>query len=255
MSGIEGGVGATGRRVAGTAVRRMRAAWAHWSGRSRRERAALDGSRAVILMYHRVLPRAQARHERVEPAMYVDPETFARHVTWLAADFDVRPLSEIVSAFETGRPLPPRACAITFDDGWRDNLEHALPVLEAAGLPATLFAVSDRVGTEGGFWPDETERRLSAAAPDVRRSLAEELGLGSDGASPFAILEFLKGVSEAERPAMLAVLRGCTEDFLDEGRVLVDWDELDRLRDGGFEIEVHGASHAILTGPRRGRRP
>lgn len=248
MSDSQAGLGSRFRALAGTVVRRGRAMVEMQTGQSAMQRARLDGERAVILMYHRVLPRPQAHHERVEDGMFVDPTTFANHLDWLAADFHVMPLVDIVSALEAREALPPGACAITFDDGWLDNLVHALPALEAKRLPATLFAVSDRVGTEGGFWPDETERRVASASASNRVALASEIGMGGAGSDPADFLEFLKGVSEADRPELIERIQASTEDFLAADRALMDWDELDRLADAGIEIEVHGASHAILTG-------
>jgi peptidoglycan/xylan/chitin deacetylase (PgdA/CDA1 family) len=236
------------RNGLGTFVRRSRAVLGQISGRSARERASLDGQRAVILMYHRVLPRAQAHSERVEDGMFVDPATFGRHLDWLAADFSVMPLAAIVDDLEAGRVLPEKACAITFDDGWYDNLVHGLPELEKRQMPATLFAVSDRVGTRGGFWPDEMERRLAQAAPATRADLASEIGLAGAATDPAAFLEFLKGISETARPALLERIRAVTTDALADRRELMNWEELDRLAAANIDIEVHGASHAILTG-------
>ncbi len=60
-------------------------------------RARLDGSRAVILTYHRVLPSEDAERLNVEPSMMVTPPTFRRHLEWLADSFQVLSLDEIVS--------------------------------------------------------------------------------------------------------------------------------------------------------------
>jgi peptidoglycan/xylan/chitin deacetylase (PgdA/CDA1 family) len=68
-------------------------------------------------MYHRVLPRAEAARDFVEPGMYVTPETFAQHLDWLDSEFRVLPLHEIASNLMEGRSLPHGAVAITFDDG------------------------------------------------------------------------------------------------------------------------------------------
>ncbi len=67
-------------------------------------------------------------------------------------------------------------CAITFDDGWRDNWKHAVPELERRGLPATVFVVSERVRIAGAFWPDELLRRLDPLPATKRRDLAQRLG-------------------------------------------------------------------------------
>src|SRR5215510_160511 len=124
------------------ALRFVRAACFEIVGAHARQREALDGSRAAILMYHRVLPTTQADEGRVEPGMYVTPSTFRDHLSWLSDRYRVLPLSEIVSRLKDGRPLPERACALTFDDGWLDNFEHAFPCLRERGIPATVFLVA-----------------------------------------------------------------------------------------------------------------
>jgi peptidoglycan/xylan/chitin deacetylase (PgdA/CDA1 family) len=218
------------------------------SGRSSRERSRLDGSCAAILMYHRVLPRSDAARDAVEPGMFVSPETFARHIAWLDDFFTVIPLHEIVSRLGNGRTLPQGACAITFDDGWRDNLVHALPALEARGLPATIFVVTDRVGTDGAFWPDEVFRRLAAIGSGARRDLARQLGMALPTNSSPAILTYLKDTPEDEREALVDIIRGVASDTWGATRELLDWEELDALAARDVDIEAHGASHAILTG-------
>jgi hypothetical protein len=146
--------------------RTARALVRDWTGRNARALAQLDGSKAAIFTYHRVLPTAEANRLGVEPGMFVSPETFARHAQWLADEFAVVPLGDLITSLNQGKALPARACAITFDDGWLDNYTYAWPVLSQFGLPATIFLVAGRVGTEGGFWTDEIWpiiRDLSAA--------------------------------------------------------------------------------------------
>src|SRR5688572_23624256 len=75
-------------------------------------RGLLDGTRAAVLMYHRVLPRSEALRHAVEPGMYVAPETFARHLDWLEAEYRILPLAEVVERLAAKRALPPGACAI-----------------------------------------------------------------------------------------------------------------------------------------------
>lgn len=231
-----------------SALRRLRAEAYRWSGRCALARERLDGSRAAVLLYHRVLPREVAERRAVEPGMYVTPESFALHLDWLAADFRVLPLHEILSRLAAGQPLPSGACAITFDDGWRDNADYALPELARRGVPATLFAVSERVGTPGAFWPDEVCRSLAAVSPERRSEVARELGAAPGNDPVTALLDALKRVPEAERGARLEVLRAATPPQEPFGRELCDWDELARLAAAGVEVESHGATHAILTG-------
>jgi peptidoglycan/xylan/chitin deacetylase (PgdA/CDA1 family) len=199
-------------------------------------------------MYHRVLPAEEVSRRAVEPGMYVTPGSFARQLSWLEARFRVLPLHELVARFEQRRALPRSACAITFDDGWRDNYTHALPELARRGLPATVFVVTERVGTEGSFWPDEVCLRMAPLSELDRRRLAAELGAVSSGDAVEGLLGHMKDLSELERGVALDELRAATEEPPDLGRELLHWDELDRLSRAGIDVESHGATHAILTG-------
>jgi peptidoglycan/xylan/chitin deacetylase (PgdA/CDA1 family) len=199
-------------------------------------------------MYHRVLPRDEVLRDAVEPGMYVSPRTFAQHLDWLTEYFRVLPIHEIVTRLEQHRSLPPLACGITFDDGWRDNYDHALPELERRGLPATIFAVVERVGTEGCFWPDEVWRRMWPLSSGERRDLSRELGAVASRDPIHALLTHLKSFPEASRETQLERLRAATAAPQRRQRELLDWDELEHLSHVDIDIESHGATHAILTG-------
>ncbi len=199
-------------------------------------------------MYHRVLPAAEAARSSVEPGMFVTPETFERHLDWLAGSFSVLPLHEIISRLGQKRALPVGACAITFDDGWRDNHDFALPALERRGMPATIFVVTDRIGTDGSFWPDEVCRRLAALPGAAQRALVAALGVALHGEPVESLLAHLKKSDEEARARLLDRIRSGTRDPSVGARELLDWDEVDRLARAGIDIEAHGATHAILTG-------
>lgn len=234
--------------TAGAAFRWLRAHGLEAIGAPTRERRRLDGSRAAVLMYHRVLPRVEVLRDAVEPGMYVTPQTFARHLEWLEEYFHVLPVHEIVARLERNHPLPPRACAITFDDGWRDNYDHAFAELERRRLPATIFVVVERVGTEGCFWPDEVCRRMWPLSNRERLALVRDLGAASSRDPIDALLRHLKSFSEDAREMQLERVRAATLAPPRRPRELLDWDELGQLARAGIDIESHGATHAILTG-------
>jgi peptidoglycan/xylan/chitin deacetylase (PgdA/CDA1 family) len=105
----------------------------------------------VVLLYHRV-----ARASSDPQLLCVTPEHFAEHTALIAESYEPVPLRDLVAALRAGEPSP-RAVAITFDDGYADNLCEAKPVLESSGVPATVFVVSGWIGGDRPFWWDELE--------------------------------------------------------------------------------------------------
>jgi peptidoglycan/xylan/chitin deacetylase (PgdA/CDA1 family) len=112
------------------------------------------GASAAILMYHRV---AEEEHDPWN--LCVSPERFAEQMAFLQKAADCVDLLDV-----QGSKLTPRSgrarIAVTFDDGYRDNLTRALPVLERYGIPATVFVVSGSIGRSREFWWDALERCL-----------------------------------------------------------------------------------------------
>lgn len=77
----------------------------------------------------------------------VTPRAFAAQVRWMRrAGYRTCTLEEMLDHLDGRSILPPRTVFLTFDDGYRDNLENAGPVLEEAGWTAVIFAVVDCVG-------------------------------------------------------------------------------------------------------------
>src|SRR3569833_243541 len=123
--------------------------------------------RLLVLMYHRVLPAEHPDRHSEQPGMYVSPATLAMHLEIVQQYFTLIHLDEWLERVNAGRAVPSLACAITFDDGWRDNYEYAFPILRRAGAPATIYLVADMVGEGFSFWPNTRARYLGPRAADV----------------------------------------------------------------------------------------
>ena len=102
-------------------------------------RAPVSWHRPRILMYHMVQPhRAGAKFN----GLRVTPERFEAQVRWLREQgFSFYTVSELWAQWDR---LPERAVAITFDDGYADNLHYALPILARYDAKATIYVVVDR---------------------------------------------------------------------------------------------------------------
>jgi peptidoglycan/xylan/chitin deacetylase (PgdA/CDA1 family) len=99
-------------------------------------------SRGLILMYHQVAtPLSDREHRFCTP-----PDEFAWQMEYLQQAFVPVSLDAMLAGLRGQEPLPERAVHVTFDDGFAGVLEHAAPVLAALRIPATLFAVSGRLG-------------------------------------------------------------------------------------------------------------
>ena len=97
---------------------------------------------APILAYHSVHPQRR-------DVINVHPALFAKHMEWIAArGFRGVSLQTWADACATAPEEARRMIAITFDDGYLDNLTHAWPVLKRLGFGATVFAVPGRIGTD-----------------------------------------------------------------------------------------------------------
>ena len=131
-----------------------------------------DGGRLSTLIFHRVL----AEPDPLFP-QEVDRPRFDLICGWIRYWFNVLPLDEAAARLKE-RTLPPRAMAITFDDGYEDNASVALPVLQRHGLPATFFVATGFL--DGGrMWNDtviEAIRRTAKATLDLRDVSAGSFG-------------------------------------------------------------------------------
>lgn len=150
------------------------------SAAASRAEAPIETWRLPILMYHRVAPAGSPRTRRYR----VSPGDFDRQMGYLAdSGFYTVSTDQWREAIHYRTPLPGRAMIITFDDGYRDFAEHAWPVLRRHGLGATMFIVSDRVGTANAWdWMYRDEVPLLDWA-EIRDLASQGVEFGSHSAT------------------------------------------------------------------------
>jgi peptidoglycan/xylan/chitin deacetylase (PgdA/CDA1 family) len=168
----------------------------------------------MVLVYHRVAETGDDPYGQA-----VRPETFASHLEVLTREHPVVPLSELVG----GRRFEDGSVAVTFDDGYEDNLSQALPI--AGNVPITVFVTAEPVLDDGRFWWDE----IAGMEAGLRAKLHA----------------WLKGLPSRERWGRISSM---TSTWGSEfGRPLT----LEELRDlasrPGVEIGAHTLSHPSLA--------
>lgn len=106
----------------------------------------------LILLYHRVIDLPTDPY-----LLSVAPDHFAEHLAVLRKMARPIALQHLADGLRDGK-IPRRAVAVSFDDGYFDNLDYAKPLLERYDVPATFFVASDASTDAGEFWWDALER-------------------------------------------------------------------------------------------------
>jgi len=126
-------------------------------------------NKAAILLYHRV-----ATLPTDPQSLAVTPENFEEHLRILRKNYHPMALEDLVSALQTNR-LPDGAVAVTFDDGYADNLYMAKPRLEKFDTPATVYVTTGQIAQTQEFLWDEFERLLLAPSHRLPENLELEI--------------------------------------------------------------------------------
>lgn len=206
--------------------------------------AAAADRRLSILMYHRVLPEPDPLR-----GYEIDQAIFRRQLEWIAGIFRVLPLPDAVAALRAGR-LPPRSLCITFDDGYRDNLSVAVPILREFGFHATFFMTTGYAG-QRCMWNDmviEAVRATRDPVLDLSRFGLPTFALdgeGGPGAAVPAIVQAFKYLPAGQREQAAESFYG--DAGATSGPLMLDEAGIRGLVDAGMEVGGHTVSHPILT--------
>ncbi len=222
----------------------------------------IRGRSLVILSYHRVLP-SEERARCPFPDLVVTPEAFERHVALSRRHHECLPVREAIQRMQSSLPWRKPLVAFTFDDGYRDNFEHARPILSTYGLRASFFVISALVDSDRPPWHDGLARAvlglrqepasldglLSGLSGDAEMRPTDER-VGSGDRSVGHVVARAKAASPRARAAMvdramsMAAACGRPANGID---AIMTRKQLTLLANEGHEIGSHTQSHPILT--------
>ncbi|MDS4059848.1 MAG: polysaccharide deacetylase family protein [Candidatus Contendobacter sp.] len=198
-----------------------------------------------ILIFHRVLPEP-------DPLLpeEVDAGRFDTLLDWIGDWFNILPLEEAIDRLRQGC-LPARAAAITFDDGYADNHDVALPILRRHGVSATFFIATGFL--DGGrMFNDtviETVRRCAHSYFDLSMLGLGHYDLRSIEAKRLAIpallgqIKYLPPVQRVETVNAIAEIGNVTLS----GDLMMTARQVKALRAAGMGIGAHTVNHPILA--------
>lgn len=206
-------------------------------------------ARLAVLIFHRVLPRADPLCPDEMHAARFDALCGR-----LAAAFNVLPLGAAVRRLRAGT-LPARALAITFDDGYADNHGTALPILQRHGLPATFFVATGFL--DGGRMFNDTVIEAVRRAPgpqlDLRAPETGALGLlplGDWAERRAAVARALAGIkyrAGPERQRLADTIASACGAVLPDD-LMMSSAQVCALHRAGMTVGAHTVSHPILAG-------
>ena len=218
--------------------------------------------RPLVIGYHRVVDDLAAAVKSDMPTMLTSSAMFEDHIDWIGRHFDFVSLDEVGAHIESGEPFARPAAAITFDDGYCDVCEHALPLLERKGVPAAMFVVTDLVGRTDwqvhdrlyhlldkayGRWSDPWRgiTRLLAAADLSADTIP---GMKAASRNPYeAVTTLLPALSQARADRVMDVLDAQIGNGTAAVPRTVSWPMLVDMVRRGFTIGSHTKTHVWLA--------
>ena len=216
---------------------------------------ALNRNKFLVVMYHGIVP-----HPLPMPCWWqIEYDNLKSQLKFLKDHYAVLPLAEIMSRINRGEALPKNTAAITFDDGLENNFTYAFPLLQRLLMPATIFLVSDFIGTNNLLWFDRLYIQFTETA--VRSLDISKCGLGVYTLNSNAqkqdsyniICEHLKIVRDEERKDIISLIERQLQVNVDKSALhkhfrLMSWEQRDKMKKSGLiDFGSHSSTHPILS--------
>ena len=214
----------------------------------------------LVIGYHRVVEDFEAESTVEMPSMLTSVAMFERHLECLARSFRFVSLDEIGDRLLNGLPFTEPVAAITFDDGYQDVYELALPILERKGIPAAMFVVTDLVGRPAWQIHDKLYHLVAKAFRCWEDPRARMYGLLSDLGLPahdlarrsnvvnpmVAVSTLLPELPQADVRRLMTGLELSVGNGFHNVPLTVTWPMVNDMRRRGFTVGSHTSTHVSL---------
>lgn len=219
--------------------------------------SALAFNSLRVLMYHRVCDPEAPGFFGMKAIVGARPKEFAEQMDYLSKYYNPVSLADCLAWIYEDQPLPPRALLITFDDGYRDNLTQALPILAARKIPFVLFVPTGYLDDERVFYWDWVAEAFRHSA--VNCAKLPGLGDRSWNTRNYESVagEWVFGVAPLDEGSRLAAIAELSEILGYEAfqrppaGTHLSWSDLEEMIRNGCTIGAHTVSHPMMVGLER----
>jgi len=206
----------------------------------------------TVVALHRVLRRDDPRWETTLSPWTLADDVFDKCLDFFKRHYSLVTLGDVKASIEGTRPLPSKSLLITFDDGFADNFDYALPQLRKHGASAAVFVTTDVIGREERLWTEDllwayTAGRISQQqVACLHTRLIDESP--RDREDPELIWDLVRRgpqLKEAQVHMAFSML-GIELCRIKQPRQMLTRDEIAKLAISGLSIGAHGKSHTAL---------
>jgi peptidoglycan/xylan/chitin deacetylase (PgdA/CDA1 family) len=210
--------------------------------------ASFQGRGAAILMYHSVLEEPSDQADSLGGIIH-SRAVFRRQMELLAREFHPVGMDELAILLRREQKIPERCVVVTFDDGYRDNFENAMPILDQFGIRATFYVTVNCIEKGQLPWPSRVRFALRNTESKAWTDPAGmpwplETEAGRDRAFAKAC-EYCCRLAGAAQERLVAGIEAELEMSIPPGstRLVMNWDELRKLTERGHMVGSHTLSH------------
>lgn len=220
----------------------------------------IKDNRLLVLNYHRI-----TNVPDYNDPLKVSKNIFEKQIYFLKENYNIITGDELLDIIRNKKPIPNKACLLTFDDGWRDNYTNAYPILKKYDVPAIIFISTDYVGTNNIFWHEQLQELLNSIPVDLDIITIDKVLADWPNKIRSTVCEIIKQPKSKRQliinelitmlkpfnpkkinNLIIKLSKQYKQELIDEPLVL-SWDEIHEMSKNNIYFGSHTKSHAILT--------
>jgi peptidoglycan/xylan/chitin deacetylase (PgdA/CDA1 family) len=218
--------------------------------------SSLAQPRAVILMYHSVQHHPEKFANSIGTGITHSAQAFEGQMKLLTSYYHPVSLEHILSFLQGERKLPPKAVAVTFDDGFADNCEIAAPILARYGIRAAFYLTAGLIGTRNPPWYCRLRFAISTTRKERWRNPAtgQTYALADEQAKKNALLsafDCCAPLAGIEQEGMIARIESDLDAYLSAAAngfsFMMNWNQAKHLVEAGHIVGSHTLTHPNLA--------